>query len=83
MNWRNSIFALLGQKVSPTPPSVSIPKINEKLVNQKAKTTVVVTSGLEPYTGQWTFQCAGHLLRRTSFGPDYNQIKAAFTAGLK
>lgn len=82
MNRRNSLSALLGQKESATPPSASIPEINENSVIQKAKATVMVTSGLEPYTGEWTFQCAGHLLRRTSFGPDYNQIKAAFEGGL-
>ncbi|HHB78522.1 MAG TPA: DUF1800 domain-containing protein [Saprospiraceae bacterium] len=38
--------------------------------------------GIEPYTGAWTVQQAAHLLRRTTFGPTYQQMKDAVTDGL-
>ncbi len=40
------------------------------------------TKGIAPYTGPWTFQEAGHLLRRTTFGPTITQIEEAVSDGL-
>lgn len=42
-----------------------------------------VQSGLEPYTGPWTFREAAHLLRRTTFGPNREQINRAVEQGLE
>lgn len=41
-----------------------------------------VSSGLEPYTGEWTRIQAGHLLRRASFGPKREEINEAISNGL-
>lgn len=41
-----------------------------------------VTTGLEPYTGEWTFEKAAHLLRRSTFGPSYPLINQAVEDGL-
>ena len=38
---------------------------------------------LESYTGNWEYQQAAHLLRRTTFGATYTQIKAATAQGLE
>lgn len=38
---------------------------------------------LEAYEGEWTYQQAAHLLRRTTFGPTHAQIKAAAAKNLK
>ncbi|MEM1220379.1 MAG: DUF1800 domain-containing protein [Bacteroidota bacterium] len=43
----------------------------------------VITSGLDPYTGPWELQQAGHLLRRTTLGPTLEQIKQTQIAGLQ
>ncbi len=40
------------------------------------------TKGIAPYTGPWTFQEAGHLLRRATFGPDRTQIEDAVADGM-
>lgn len=37
---------------------------------------------LEPYTGEWTYTQAAHLLRRAMFAPTHAQIKAAVAKGL-
>ncbi|MGB1206436.1 MAG: DUF1800 domain-containing protein [Chitinophagales bacterium] len=37
---------------------------------------------LMPYTGNWTFSEAAHLLRRTIYGPTFHQIKTATENGL-
>ena len=42
----------------------------------------VVLSGLDPYVGPWELEQAAHLLRRTMFGPTYNQMKTAVQEGL-
>lgn len=34
-------------------------------------------TGLAPYTGEWTKETAAHLLRRTTFGPSFAEIKLA------
>ena len=36
---------------------------------------------LSPYTGQWTFDEAAHLLRRTIFGPTKSRIQQAVDEG--
>ncbi len=41
-----------------------------------------VTSGLAPYTGPYEYEQAAHLLRRATFGPTYQQIRASADAGL-
>lgn len=40
------------------------------------------TFSLTPYSGPWTEAEAAHLLRRTMFGPTYQQIQAAVAAGM-
>ena len=56
-----------------------------KATNQLSATVATVTtltSGLEPYAGQWGFEQAAHLLRRTTFGATYAQIKQVAEQGL-
>lgn len=48
----------------------------------KATAAPLVTSGLEPYSGPWGYEQAAHLLRRTMFGPSYQQIRTAESEGL-
>jgi hypothetical protein len=42
----------------------------------------LLVTTLEPYTGEWTMDAAAHLLRRTTFGPTYQNIKDAESNGL-
>jgi uncharacterized protein (DUF1800 family) len=37
---------------------------------------------LNPYSGPWTFREAAHLLRRTTFGPNYTMMQTSVNAGL-
>lgn len=53
-----------------------------KSVTQAAPPPMPNESTLAPYTGEWTFQQAAHLLRRAMFAPTYAQIKAAVEQGL-
>ena len=39
-------------------------------------------STLNPYTGDWTFEHAAHLLRRTTYGPNRTEINNAVSKGL-
>jgi len=41
-----------------------------------------VLTTLAPYTGDWDFAQAAHLLRRTMYGPTFLQIKQSVTDGL-
>ncbi len=41
------------------------------------------SGSLAPYQGEWTIQHASHLLRRTMFGPDYEQLKWSASQGLE
>ena len=68
MNRRASLSTLLG-----------------KSKNQKTTTTsqARTVSGLEEYTGPWEFKQAAHLLRRTMFGPNWQQIQSVVTDGLE
>jgi len=43
---------------------------------------VPVSLSLTPYTGTWTKVQAAHLLRRTIFGPTFEQIQQAVTDGM-
>lgn len=43
---------------------------------------VPVSLSMDPYTGTWTKELAAHLLRRTQFGPTFQQIMDATTAGM-
>jgi len=43
---------------------------------------VPVSLSLTPYTGTWTKTQAAHLLRRTMFGPAFQQIQQAVTDGM-
>ena len=49
---------------------------------QVRRTTVSSGSGLEPYTGTWDEITAGHLLRRTTFGPTKDELKQSVQYGL-
>lgn len=40
------------------------------------------SGSLAPYSGEWTIQHASHLLRRTMFGPSYEQLKWSASQGL-
>lgn len=40
------------------------------------------SASLTPYAGTWDFFTAAHLLRRTTFGPTYGQIKQSVTDGM-
>ena len=68
MNRRSSLALLLGK---------------QKKATQKTMTpAATVTTSFSPYTGPWGFEQAAHLLRRTTFGPTYAQIKQATADGL-
>ena len=41
------------------------------------------SSGLTPYTGDWTDQEAGHLLARATLGTSYEMLAEATTLGLE
>ena len=43
---------------------------------------VLQNPGLDPYEGPWGMEQAAHLLRRTTFGPTFQQIKDASRMGL-
>jgi len=69
MNRRALLSTMLGhqQKEADSPVPLAAP---------------VVNSGLQPYTGEWTFEHATHLLRRTMYGPTYAQMKEAVRMGM-
>ncbi len=66
MNRRTAFATLLGQQNKTT----------------KQTTTAALTQSLDPYTGVWGMEQASHLLRRTTFGPTYAQMKDAVTNGM-
>jgi len=53
----------------------------QKVAEAPTKSNVQLPT-LNPYQGEWTFGAAGHLLRRTTFGPSYASIKQAESQGL-
>lgn len=66
MNRRATLAALLGKTVAPPKPSFLPPE----------------GASLNPYTGDWTYEQAAHLLRRAMFAPTHAQIKVAVENGL-
>ena len=50
--------------------------------NKHLSAPMSLNAGLDPYTGPWEFAQAAHLLRRSTFGPTYSQIKEAVAQGL-
>jgi uncharacterized protein (DUF1800 family) len=60
-------------------------KTNSPTKDQVVKATIAaktLNTGLEPFTGEWTFEQAAHLLRRATFGPSIALINEAVEAGL-
>lgn len=76
MNRRTSLATLLGKK------NKSVVTTKPVVQQQQTTTKPMLNSGLEPYTGEWTFEQASHLLRRTTFGPTYARMKTAVAAGM-
>ncbi len=73
MNRRAYLTKMLGkkpqQKVPLQPTPITLPS--------------APTASLEPFSGEWTYETAAHLLRRASFGPTVEQIKEAVELGLE
>ena len=67
MNSRTTISSMLGRKSTTASPVVS---------------TKQASLSLEPYTGNWNFEQAAHLLRRAMFGPKKEEIEQAIELGL-
>ena len=57
-------------------PKYQVPQDNYEFLGPSDK-------GINPYMGTWGIQEAGHLLRRTCFGPTYQEIKDAVADGLQ
>lgn len=68
MNRRASLALLMGKQKKSVPKSTTA--------------AATVTNTFDPYTGTWGFDQAAHLLRRTTFGPTYAQMKQATSDGL-
>ncbi len=51
-------------------------------MNPQDDVTAPISLSLDPYTGVWNANLAAHLLRRTTFGPTFEQIQSATTLGL-
>ena len=68
MNRRASLALLMGKQKKAVPKSTTV--------------AAIVTNTFDPYTGAWGFEQAAHLLRRTTFGPTYAQMKQATSDGL-
>lgn len=56
------------------------PQAHQQVVQRTAAS--VATTTLAPYAGPWTVREAGHLLRRTTFGPTMAQLHDAVADGL-
>ena len=69
MNRRASLALLMGKQKKSIPKSTTA-------------AAATLTNTFDPYTGIWGFEQAAHLLRRTTFGPTYAQIKQATSDGL-
>lgn len=67
MNRRTSLAKLFGQQQS----------------KAATQTMQITNTSLNPYQGEWTFDQAAHLLRRTTFGPTPAQMKQAVKDGLE
>ena len=68
MNRRSSLAVLLGKKKRTAP---------------KPQATTASFGTLTPYTGSWNFEQAAHLLRRSMYGPTYEQINQAVADGME
>ena len=66
MDRRSTLATLLGRRTQ----------------RQAMELTTTLTNTLNPYTGPWGYEQAAHLLRRTTFGPTYAQIKEAVDQGM-
>jgi Protein of unknown function (DUF1800) len=71
MDRRTTLARLLGQKST-----------DVAVKSAAALDGAAVVSGLAPYTGQFGFEQAAHLLRRATFGATYQQIKDVAANGL-
>lgn len=60
-------------------------QVAQKPVRQMrpAVAPIPIVADLEPYTGDWTFKQAAHLLRRTMLGPTIEQMQKALSDGLE
>ncbi len=68
MDRRTTLSTLLGKK-----------KSDHKAFRTSEK---IASTSLNPYSGPWDFEQAVHLLRRTIYGPNYQQIKDTIQNGL-
>ncbi len=71
MDRRTTLAKILGQKRSDNSAKTS-----------SATSMANAFSGLAPYTGPFGFEQAAHLLRRTTFGATYQQVKDVANNGL-
>jgi len=71
MDRRATLAKLLGQKSTDATANT-----------HAALDTSALVSGLAPYNGPFNFEQAAHLLRRATFGANYQQIKDAVSMGL-
>ena len=69
MNRRSALKTMFGQQNSAPAAAEAAPR--------------PVNVGLEPFSGSWTKEQAAHLLRRTMYGPNFQQINQAADAGLE
>lgn len=72
MDRRSSLKAIIGQKTGAN--------MNSSGPVNQLKSPVL--SGLEKYTGDWTYTEAAHLLRRSIFGPTREQVLQAVDDGM-
>ena len=74
-------------KVSDYSNSQEISPMEEAKVNPLANSTLPSTSrsklGLQSYQGEWSYQQAAHLLRRTMFGARKKDIEEVLSLGMK
>lgn len=57
-------------------------KESDAAIQSNAASSAMVVSGLAPFTGSFGFEQAAHLLRRTTFGATYQQVKDVASLGL-
>ncbi|NUO01583.1 MAG: DUF1800 family protein, partial [Saprospiraceae bacterium] len=82
MDRRATLAAFFGKKQTAAMPN-NTQETRQTGGRTAAMTSIFqVTSGLEPYSGPWAFEQAAHLLRRTMFGPTYEQIKTVRDQGM-
>lgn len=61
----------------------SLASLLDKKKSQNKTAVQMTVTGLTPYAGSWEFKQAAHLLRRTTFGPTWEQIQTAVNDGLQ